>query len=84
MNTWSNAFKIVFAFLMMALMFVVVTILVLQSDMTFQATASIGLKIEPAKKSVNPFLQTDDWMTLPQGDSEVLHLETFMDSRHTS
>ena len=68
MDTWSNAFKIVFAVLMMALMFIVVTILVLQSDMTFQATASIGLKIEPKKKAVKPFLKTDNWMTLPQGE----------------
>ena len=75
MNTWSNAFKIVFAVLMMALMFIVVTILVLQSDMTFQATASIGLKIEPKKKAVKPFLKIDNWMTLPKGDSEVLTFE---------
>ena len=77
MNTWSNAFKIVFAFLMIVLLFLVVAIITLQSDLNFQVTASFGLKIEPAKKAVKPFLHTDNWTTLPQGDLKVF---TFEDS----
>ena len=61
---WSNAFKIVFATLMVALGFLLITILVLQSDMTFHAQASIGLKIEPTKEVVaEPTMS--DWITLP-------------------
>ena len=59
MKAWSRAFKIVFTALMMALVFVIVTILVLQSDLTFQAQASIGLKIEPAKREVAKPTMTD-------------------------
>ena len=56
---WSSAFKIVFATLMVALGFLLITILVLQSDLTFQAQASIGLKIEPAKREVAKPTMTD-------------------------
>ena len=59
MKTWSSAFKIVFTTLMIALAFLIVTILVLQSDLTFQAQASIGLKIEPAKIEVAKPTMTD-------------------------
>lgn len=66
MNKWAKAFRTVAATLIVLLLVSIVTVVVLMSDFTFQATASIGLKIEPVKKVAKPPMS--DWMVLPQGD----------------
>ena len=64
-----KTFRIVLAAMIIWIVITVVVVVAWKSDLSFQTTGDFILRIEPAKKVVNPFLKTDNWMTLPHGDT---------------
>ena len=68
MKALYKTFRIVLAAMIIWTAIATVVVFAWKSDLSFQTTGDFIFRIEPAKKVVNPFLQTDNWMTLPQGD----------------